>query len=253
MILAALGIFWFFPLLRSVSVMSIYSTLHENESIMKQAGFNLYIPGGIATPQKDWYPFPMTFNAGEFTDGARMSIIYNFPAFDAISRSSMLYDEDSSYNSAFYGAYVITKDDGTPYGLTDKWINTDEVSIAFEYDYVNLVLKSLGNEEFDFSPVQYEASQTDYLGFNDWIMIDAIINTNSTSHNSVGFKRSYIQYGNPGKKASEDFPLILLLGRLYIRYFEEYNCTIAMYIMARNEEVIIECDKNILSESIIKK
>lgn len=252
MVIMAFGIFWFFPLLRSVSVMSIYSALHENESIMKEAGFNLLIPGGITTPQNDWYPFPMTFNAGEFTDGARMSIIYNFPAFNGISRSSRLFDEDSTYNSAFYGAYVITKDDGTPYGLTDKWVNTDEVAHAFEYDYVNLVLKSLGNEEFHFSPVQYETSHIDYLGYSDWIMIDAIINTNSTSHNSDGFKRSYIQYGNPGKKASEDFPLILLLGRLYIRYFEDYNCTIAMYIMARNQEVIIGCDEDILSKSTIK-
>ncbi|MBN1624200.1 MAG: hypothetical protein JW903_07510, partial [Clostridia bacterium] len=248
MIIMAFGIFWFFPLLRSVSVMSAYSAIHENRSIMKQAGFSLNIPGGISTPEKDWYSFPMTFNAGEFTEGARMSIIYNFPAFDGISRSSRLFDEDSPYNSAFYGAYVIKKDDGTPYGLTDNELNTDEVAYAFEYDYVKLVLKSLGNEEFYFSPIQYETSQTDYLGFSDWIMVDAVINTNGTSHNSEEFRRSYIQYGNPRKNAPENFPPILLVGRLYIRYFEEYNCTIAMYIMARREEVIIECDKNILSK-----
>jgi hypothetical protein len=251
-ILLVFLVFWFFPLFRSVAVMSIYSTLHENSSIMKDSGFDLSIPGGLSTLERDWYPFPMVFNAGEFTDGARMSIIYNFPAFNCISRSSMLFDEDSLYNSAFYGAYVIKKDDGTPYGLKDSWMNTDEISTAFSYDYVNLVLKSLGNDDFHFSPIQYETIRTDYLGYGDWLMIDAIINTNGTSHNSDGFKRSYIQYGNPGQRASEDFPLILMLGRLYIRYFEEYDCTIALYIMARNQEAILECDEKILSKSIIK-
>ena len=232
--------------------MSIYSALHEKDSVMKQAGFRLLIPGGTSTLKTDWYPFPMIFNAGEFAEGTKMSIIYNFPAFNPLDRASNLFDEDSEYNSAFYGAYIITKDDSTPYGFSDNWINTEELTSAFEYDYVNLVLKSFRSKNFVFTPVHYETTSVDYLGYSDWIMVDAIIKTNGVSHNSIDFKRSYIQYGNPGQNTSEDFPIVTLFGKLYLRYFEEYNCTIAMYIMAVNEKVILECDKNILSKTIIR-
>ena len=52
----------FSKLILSLSVMSVYSGMHERQSIMHEKGIELAIPGGSATPEADWYPFVMTFN-----------------------------------------------------------------------------------------------------------------------------------------------------------------------------------------------
>ena len=64
---AVLIIFILSPLSRyvlSLGVMSVYSGIHEKNSIMAEKGIELDIPGGDETPEKDWYPFVMTFNPG---------------------------------------------------------------------------------------------------------------------------------------------------------------------------------------------
>ena len=85
--------------------MSVYSTIHEKDSIMAEAGFKIDIPGGLSTKGRDWYPFVMTFNAdgykarGGLIEG--MTILYNFPAFNLLSRTNTFYEPDSLYNSSF--------------------------------------------------------------------------------------------------------------------------------------------------------
>ena len=54
---AALIIFILSPLSRyvlSLGVMSVYSGIHERNSIMAEKGIELEIPGGGATSEKDW-------------------------------------------------------------------------------------------------------------------------------------------------------------------------------------------------------
>ena len=82
---------------RSMAVMSVYSILHKKESLPAKEGFEIIIPGGLTTPEKDWYPFVMTFNdnAGfqSFTgnENLDLTIMYNFPAFSAKNGCSLLY------------------------------------------------------------------------------------------------------------------------------------------------------------------
>ena len=62
--LIILIIFIISPLSRyvlSLGVMSVYSRIHERESIMAEKGIILEIPGGGETPEADWYPLVMTF------------------------------------------------------------------------------------------------------------------------------------------------------------------------------------------------
>ena len=101
----------------SLSVMSVYSGMHERQSIMHEKGIELAIPGGSATKETDWYPFVMTFNPTEasfcrFTGetNRKLTILYNFPAFDLRwgKGCSRLYDPTSPYYNAFYGAYLVT-------------------------------------------------------------------------------------------------------------------------------------------------
>ncbi len=101
----------------SLSVMSVYSGMHERQSIMHEKGIELAIPGGSATKETDWYPFVMTFNPSaesfcRFIGEANreLTILYNFPAFDLRRGKgcSRLYDPTSPYYNAFYGAYLVT-------------------------------------------------------------------------------------------------------------------------------------------------
>ena len=101
----------------SLSVMSVYSGVHERQSIMEEKGIELSIPGGGATSEADWYPFVMTFNPSaesfcRFIGEANreLTILYNFPAFDLRRGKgcSRLYDPTSPYYNAFYGAYLVT-------------------------------------------------------------------------------------------------------------------------------------------------
>ena len=101
----------------SLSVMSVYSGMHERQSIMHEKGIELAIPGGSATKEMDWYPFVMTFNPSEVSfcrfigeTNRKLTILYNFPAFDLRwgKGCSRLYDPTSPYYNAFYGAYLVT-------------------------------------------------------------------------------------------------------------------------------------------------
>ena len=101
----------------SLSVMSVYSGMHERQSIMHEKGIELAIPGGSATKETDWYPFVMTFNPSEVNfcrfigeTNRKLTILYNFPVFDLRwgKGCSRLYDPTSPYYNAFYGAYLVT-------------------------------------------------------------------------------------------------------------------------------------------------
>lgn len=122
-ILTAVAVFVISPYSRyalSLSVMSVYSKICEQESILKEKGMELEIPGGCEAEKPDWYPFVMTFNPGQSAienylgeKGSRLTILYNFPAFDLRwgKGCSRLYDDTSPYYDGFYGAYILSSDD----------------------------------------------------------------------------------------------------------------------------------------------
>ncbi len=90
-----------------------------------------------------------------------------------------------------------------------------------------------------------------YIGYDDWTMIEADIVTNGMSHHVTTNHQAYIQYGKPTIDYGDNYHQINTNGRLYARYFPEYNSTIVIYVMADNMDVINECDENILSKTRI--
>ncbi len=108
-----------FPYVRSLAVMAVYSHVCKEDSIMEKEGFDVQIPGGGATNETDWYPFVMTFTADqEFSNyigkqGEKLTILYNFPAFNLSKGCSRLYDTKSPYYNGFYGAYLVQQEDGS--------------------------------------------------------------------------------------------------------------------------------------------
>ena len=241
---------------KSLFVMGIYSTYHNVHSLMHEKDITIEMPGGTSTLKKDWYPFVMIFNDRSFRsivgEDIDLTILYNFGAFK--DGRSTIYDENSDYYNSFYGAYVVSDEEqGRSYGFERGQIQEEEISVLASHDIKNLVLRSIGCSEpqVEFQSLE-KPKQVDYLSYDNWIRIDTSIYANSSIHKYHEEHIAYIQYGKPPKHyTGSDFPKITLLGRMYCRYFPEYDVTILLYIIAPNNQVIEETDREILSNTKI--
>ncbi|WP_427339356.1 hypothetical protein [Caloranaerobacter sp. DY30410] len=250
--------------LKSYIIMYPYSYYNRLNSITYKRNIKFYIPSGIITKEKDWYPFVLTFNDNEgfskYT-GKKLSltIFYNFGHFKFKEGFSSYYDQNSPYFSSFYGGYVIynneNPDDSYGFNIDGK-IKIEELESIPRYDQTRLVLPSLGCPEHKIyfkSKIDKIEYDIEYLGIKDWVKIDSIVTTNGPNHKYKEKHLGYIQYGKPPANYSgEDFPLVNLKGRIYAKYFDNYKMTIILYIVAPNIDTIENCDKNILSKSKIK-
>lgn len=250
----------------SMAVMGIYSKINEADSLMKTENINLFIPGGLTTLRSDWYPFVMTFTADDgfrrFTRDSSLSltILYNFPAFSPLKGCSRLYDTASPYYNSFYGAYIVKDTDGTPYGFTKKSdgpLYPDAAAVAEvpKYDFWRLVLSEFGltggNAVFDWNITDI-SEPLSYIGEDGFYRIDATLTVNGSSHPYNGFTRSYLQYGKPNFPVTEALAPVPMYGRLYGTYLEEKQVSIFFYIVATDKKVLEECDRELLSQSILE-
>ncbi len=251
LLLAAALLFWFFYPLRSYAVMGVYSAQHAKDSLMKRQGFSVDIPAGSG-----WYPFMLVYNADGFGEwsgtGAEMTILYTFGAFDSSTRTSRFYDTDSDQYCAFYGAYVLRGESGA-FGLTAGGeVDMEAVESAFEYDYTVLVLEGFGCPSPVFRVDSAEiAYGVEYAGTGGWARVDAALTVSGVAHTRTQSWTAYLQYGPPTQRVSEDFAVTQLAGRLYIRYFAEYDCTVMLYALAPGEATVDACDAEQLSKTVI--
>lgn len=272
--MAALIIFIISPLYRyvlSLGVMSVYSGIHERESIMADKGIILEIPGGGETHETDWYPFVMTFNPGEsFSRAAgdsslELTILYNFGAFDLRKGCSRLYDRQSEYYNSFYGAYLVNRkaegneasgDSKTaPFGFDfEGHMDPEQTAIVPRFDFQHLVLGDFGikTSEKVFEWTAETASEdVSYLGWDGWSCVDASLLVNGAAHTKKEFRQSYLQYGAPEYEVGDDeeFKPVAMRGRVYGRYFEEWDTSVFFYILTPEMETLERCDREILSKS----
>ena len=327
----------FSKLFLSLSVMSVYSGMHEQQSIMHEKGIELAIPGGSATKERDWYPFVMTFNPSETSfcrfigeTNRKLTILYNFPAFDLRwgKGCSRLYNPTSPYYNAFYGAYLVTDAadisetgdtslnnaadaSGTerqketapgevalrcgfdtpargsaadmdvtsgsgkyarasatdaktssrarpPFGFrADGSLDLAKTGLVPQYDFEQLVLRDFGlraqDMQFDWS-VQTVQTVDGFLGYDGWNCVDADLVVNGAFHRAHGFRQSYLQYGTPKYNAypQDDFTPVKMCGRVYARYFSEWESSVFFYVMAPSWEVVDSCDQQILQKSKLR-
>lgn len=246
---------------RSLAVMSIYSRQMEKESLMAAAGFDIEMPGGLSTRETDWYPFVMTFVDNEGfqnymnNEDLSLTILYNFPAFSLEHGCSRLFDESSPYYNGFYGAYLVSDRSGQPFGFySDGDINKNNIISVPKFDFYWLVLEDFGLSEEDFvfdCDITSIEKNVICSGYDEWTRIDADITVSGACHTAEKNVASYLQYGRPAFDVSSEFSPVTMKGRIYARYFPEWNTSIFYYIIASKEKVLEKCDKNILSLSKI--
>lgn len=250
----------------SMAVMSVYSKINKDTSLLHSEDIRLFIPGGLTTLSSDWYPFVMTFDAANgfrrFTGDSSLSltILYNFPAFSPLKGCSRLYDTSSPYYNSFYGAYLVKDSDGGTYGFTETSDGTllpDAVAVAEvpKYDFFQLVLSEFGltnkTAVFDWNITEV-SGPVSYAGEDDFYRMDASLTVNGASHHYNDFTQSYLQYGTPNFPVTEPLAPIPMYGRLYGKYLEEKQVSLFFYIVTADKDVLEECDKKILSESSLE-
>lgn len=247
-----------YPYLRSLAVMSVYSHECAKESIMEKENFDLQIPSG-----ENWYPFVMTFTADNSFSAytkipdTKLTILYNFPAFSLKKGCSRLFDEASPYYSSFYGAYLVRRTDGEPFGFSRETYKLDEnaLSSVAEFDFFSLVLGDFGlmeNERiFDYEVTSREEGLA-FAGYDGWTLLSSDITVNGANHEKNGFVTSYLQYGSPSFPVSSDFAPVKMKSIVCAKYFEEWNTSVFFYVMSPSEAVCKECVQTILSRSTLK-
>ena len=250
-------------LIRSCFIMFPYSYIHQKDSVLHKNKIIFNIPGGFSTKKPDWYPFMITFNDNEglsayLGEPVEFTVLYNFGHFQPKEGSSSYYNPQSPYYSSFYGGYIVKPEAvNRKFGFhDDNTIHTEELAKIPEFDQLHLVLSSLGcpadKKVFkeNILSIQYEVN---YAGYHDWIRIDSEIETNSPVHGYQGFQPGYLQYGKPMGRFlyDEDFPVIQLKGRVYVRYSEEFQATMVLYAMSPSWEIIDEVDREMLSKTEI--
>lgn len=250
-----------FPFVRSLAVMGIYSRIHEAHSLAAEEGIELSVPGGLSTPQADWYPFPMTFVAdgmyGSYVGEpeARLTILYNFPSFSCGRGCSYLYDPASPYYNSFYGAYLVR--DSSNATLAAGGMDEDRVADIAGFDFFQLVLGDFGLETgdrvFDFT-VTDRAEGVTYAGWEGWTRVEAEFTVNGSAHNRRQGVLSYLQYGAPnfGPVAAEFAP-VEMCGTVYGRYFPEWDIGVYFYVMGTSREICTACEEKILSKSTLRE
>ena len=283
-ILTAVAVFVISPYSRyalSLSVMSVYSKICEQESILKEKGMELEIPGGCEAEKPDWYPFVMTFNPGQSAienylgeKGSRLTILYNFPAFDLRwgKGCSRLYDDTSPYYNGFYGAYILSSDDESQQekrsekavsAVSEKTITAEPnqqrliqlIGKITQFDYQRLVIGDfpieLDQETFQWKIRQIK-KKASVAGSDGWLRIDADMLVNGALHQRKSFVRSYLQYGSPKYDVMTDFAPVEMKGRVYAKYLEEQDVTVFFYVLARTDEVLENCDRKMLQTAHLR-
>lgn len=243
----------------SLLIMRVNNLVHQQTSLTTTEGITVDMPSGRISNGQNWYPFVLSFDASRAYSkktgkDLKLTILYNFGAYDPLEGRSRFYEADSPYQGAFYGAYLV-KNETEPFAyLYDEMgaLNYGALEAIAKYDYKHLVLTGLGAKQ---SNVLFEAldSKVDYvhLNENEWIQVTSEIKTNSPRHEYQSFQLSYLQYGLPDIGTEENFDEILLYSRVWVRHIDEKKTSIVLYAMSPDKAFLEEMTQEILYETSV--
>lgn len=264
LLLAAALIFTFrltgiyYPL-RTYLLMYPLSRYYKNTGLFRD--IPLGIPAGKLPGVGSFIPFMLYFNADEshfarwmgYEGDLTLSIIYNFGGFCYGRSYADYFDPAAGLYSAFYGAYAVNNKD--LFFTADGSIRLSQLALVPHYDQKYLVLPAIGlpSKEviFQAESIELEENVT-YLNIPGWYKMVAEIYTNMPAHRYRTRQLGYLQYGSPKglENVTEDYRAERLCARAYCRFFEEYNATVVLYIMAKNKDIAEQIDREILSRSV---
>lgn len=245
-----------FQWLKSIAVMSVYSTYEARNSVLHDEGIQIKIPGGTGTWEQDWYPFVITFNDDRgfsryMGRDLRMTVLYNFGYFPFWRSWSAYYDTESPYYNSFYGAYAVKVAEGEPFGFPLGEADVEEMGLVPTFDMERLVLVSIGLRDPVFSYEVTEFKEVVLLEEEGWQLFDADMKVSGAMHTYEKDYRAYIQYGRPPmvEEAFTEYEVIEMKGRIYGKYYPEEDISLFFYCIATDQDVIDAWETDIMSKS----
>jgi len=229
--------------LRSDLVLQVQGYSFKEQSVFNQAGLEFSVPTGKDYSDSGWTKNIKLYHPGNnFPHDqvkGNMSILYNFGRFE--KGRSTFYEPSSDYFNAHYGVYAVQLDDGI-FGWKNGKLDQAAVTKIIAFDQLELVMVSLGcpasrrHFEYKITDVKEGLSMA---GFSDWVQINAVINTNSPLHHKTENRLGYLQYGEPLENyQGEDFPVVAMQGRIYLRYDEVHKVTVIYFVIGKSPEFI---------------
>lgn len=252
----------FFQVVKSYTIMSIYSKIHENGSFMKEEGIDIKMPAGLSTIEKDYYPFVMTYDTSEafsrhLDTDVELVVLYNFGAMEWFKGSSLMYNEESPFYSGFYGAYVARHNEiNRQYGeYTNGDIYIEEIMEVTNYDLKTLVMSSIGNKspEIDYTIVNEGNPYRRTIDEIEFDVYDANLYMDGMNHVYEKDYTAYIQYGRPPKANAPSGSFLKMngYGRIYVYFDYETNISYFFYIIAPSLETIEYSEEHFILPSEI--
>lgn len=230
--------------LRSDWVLRAQGASFENNSVFYQTGLKLTVPTSAQTGDNRWSDTMKLFHCGEnfpHNGAGQLSILYNFGAF-ANGRSGFYHPDSATFN-AHYGVYAIHQTDGV-FGYHNGMVDVDAITALVAFDQQDLVLTSLGcpaelkHFSADITSLQPGPAMA---GFSDWVQLDAVIQTNAPLYREQGFRAGTLQYGRPpADYDGPDFPVVPMIGRLYLRHDPARQITVIYFVIAKNAALVEE-------------
>ena len=145
-----------------------------------------------------------------------------------------------------------------PFGFhADGSLDLAKTGLVPQYDFEQLVLRDFGlraqDMQFDWT-VREVRTVDGFLGYDGWSCVNADMTVSGAFHHADSFRQSYLQYGTPKYDAiaGGDFAPVTMYGRVYARYFAEWESSVFFYVMAPSWEVVDNCDRQILQKSKLR-
>lgn len=237
-------------------VMKVVSSSAEAKGVAAQSGLNIQFENPESSKMLNWFSEMCLYNVPDLSEkdlgleGNRefeLSIYYTFGDFK--NGRSLVYEVESEYHNAFYGAYVIK-------GLGDISDNQAVLEAVARYDYTKLILSGLGyaKQQISFEPVSASvASKITYCGSDNWNRWDATVKTRSVNHRVTSNLQHYVQFGKPAlAEQTPEFGETQLYGRMYAKYFNEQEVCVIFYIMTPDQVLLTRTDEQLLSKTSIR-
>lgn len=231
-------------------MLQVQGASFESASVFHQTGLKLRVPTLTDSDNGRWCEHMKLFHCGEnfpHKGSGELSILYNFGAFE--NGRSAFYNPDADTFNAHYGVYAIHQTSGS-FGFKDGNVDTKAITDLVSFDQLQLVMTSLGCpktlKQFHSQVIGIQPSPA-MAGFNDWVQIDAMIQTNSPQYQAHDFELGTLQYGQPPENYSgPDFPVVPMVGRLYLRYDETRQITVIYFVIGKNETIVDETSEHYL-------
>lgn len=231
--------------LRSDLALQIQGRGFKKESVFNRVGLELDIPTAKDYPGSGWSKSMKLYHPGDKfphdESKGEMSILYNFGRFE--EDRSTFYEPNSDCFNAHYGVYFIQLDQGV-FGWENEKLDEQAIVKLVSFDQLELVMSSLdcsaSRQHFEYEITDIKEGLS-MAGFSDWVQIDALIKTNSPLHQKKSNALGYIQYGEPPKNyKGEDFPVVSMQGRLYMRYDKTLDVTVIYFVIGKTQAFIDE-------------